>query len=1228
MSSGYTYYTPSSLVDDPATPEHNQLSQASHLTSDTLSNSTSPALNNTQTSEETLEALSHYQFQQLHFANTEDPFFGVNFSSIEDGSPAFLEDDFLQTANNNHFPDRTSSEPVLQTQNALLSASHLPMSPEKTPSLQTSPNPEAGFNQATFPKRAPISVNTQEVTHRPKQPSLSDSQDSSQIGYELTPETTNSAELGDDGSVPSINVMSDQSPRVTVSNWDNINSYTLDNAQSHHLYPGANGNDFANQTPDGNMSQSSTLARDGSVRWASDQGTDRTGVAPDARSSAEVRSVNELAAEKQVEERNEEVDAWMAKLKTVGRTGSGFVDVNQPALRPLDHDDEDIDPREIPRDIGMEPSENKRIPGQTYFLEKGGEMTAEDRAIIYGNRNWADAPLSFPITSERHQPETSQDAIRRFQQMCKDNGSIISRAATWGTRRRSIGTIDGEVEKAGNFLQKLSLSRGDSLRRPSFMQELRGLVRRPSNAKRTRAENEEDASNSARSSVDRKESQGSLNLAPPGRTGSLGKKQSVPSINTALFAVANNAISVGAGHARNGSISNTPITSPSTKSPARNLSVNISTRFRSRSDASARKEPGNGLATLLKSYGGPPAPIPNPAAEPKPSAEVIEIDDSEEEDDDEDAGDSTDSGASILKYEPTDEGFRKHFLELHPELPPTSGYLVDRVVYQQKVRYKQLLNLKRDHEERLMNKNCPSGSMCIKAGGKAKMLKTGPNNKGFVERPEDDMPPGDKMINPNQFPANIPPPITRDLPADLECQLCFQAKRFAKPSDWTKHVHEDVSPFACTWEHCKDNNKTFKRKADWVRHENEGHRRIEWWKCIVDDCNHECYRRDNFLQHLVREHKFDEPKDKTKGAIRKAGGARHRTWQMVERCYNKTEKTPFQEPCRFCGEKLATWKKLTVHLAKHMEQISLPIIKLVERTDVDPDTIISPVQEPAPRHYPPPVPPQSNDRRHSGQPHMQQRFDPAIPGMTHMPMRQMPMTYPNTQQQHPGFGYQPFPQPGYQSFGDLPQNMMASASMNMTMGQQPMNQAYHNLITTQPAYTTMPMTTTAGGYMTSPLSASQMGVSSQLTTPLMGTPLMGAPPPNQFMGMSPDGTGTTEAFPGMDLNMNMNALGLQDPSSASAAMGYGTLNSGGGGGGGLMLDTTSLTPTPSQGGGSRPHSQNGGHHSRQHSHGHGHVNAQFMPMGPQGPQGSHGSHGNVSPFGNSPLPGQGGFYQP
>ncbi len=186
-------------------------------------------------------------------------------------------------------------------------------------------------------------------------------------------------------------------------------------------------------------------------------------------------------------------------------------------------------------------------------------------------------------------------------------------------------------------------------------------------------------------------------------------------------------------------------------------------------------------------------------------------------------------------------------------------------------------------------------------------------------------------------------PPTRNLPAEFECQLCFKAKKFQKPSDWTKHVHEDVQPFTCTYDKCKE-PKSFKRKADWVRHENERHRHLEWWICQVDDCRHPCYRKDNFLQHLVREHKLPEPKQKTKAAIKKAR-LTEPAWIMLEQCHHETQNRPQDEPCKFCGKTFPTWKKLTVHLAKHMEHISLPILGLVEAKTVDANTIISPVEQ-------------------------------------------------------------------------------------------------------------------------------------------------------------------------------------------------------------------------------------------------------------------------------------------
>jgi hypothetical protein len=148
--------------------------------------------------------------------------------------------------------------------------------------------------------------------------------------------------------------------------------------------------------------------------------------------------------------------------------------------------------------------------------------------------------------------------------------------------------------------------------------------------------------------------------------------------------------------------------------------------------------------------------------------------------------------------------------------------------------------------------------MCIALGGSAKILDT----KGTGLK---------RIIDQISFPQDIPIPPASSLPAGFECQLCFSVKTFQNPWDWIKHVREDVQPFTCTWERCRK-PKMFKRKADWVRHENEGHRHLEWWTCDVKDCRHKCYRRSNFLEHLVREHKFVRPKFNTKAAIKRAGG--------------------------------------------------------------------------------------------------------------------------------------------------------------------------------------------------------------------------------------------------------------------------------------------------------------------------------------------------------------------
>ncbi|CEJ93522.1 hypothetical protein VHEMI09103 [[Torrubiella] hemipterigena] len=332
--------------------------------------------------------------------------------------------------------------------------------------------------------------------------------------------------------------------------------------------------------------------------------------------------------------------------------------------------------------------------------------------------------------------------------------------------------------------------------------------------------------------------------------------------------------------------------------------------------------------------------------------QILSNDEDKSHDEDEVTGILFNRVSVIEGFEPDIAGFQKHILKLNPSLEGHGSYLINRLAFHQLIRYKRFLAIIVEHLR--VGSNCPSGPLCIAKGSlglpfySVSMDQKGnekTNNPSDLESDADEYgasPEG--LIIQESFPAGIPMPPTQTLPAEFECPHCFSPKKVQKPSDWTRHVHEDVEPFTCTWPGCRE-PRTFKRKADWARHENEGHRQLEWWGCDVDACRHICYRRDNFLQHLVREHKLKEPPVKSKAAMKKAGHT-DATWEKVEQCHIKTSKQPQNEPCRFCGRSFTTWKSLLAHLARHMEQIALPVLLLVaaKSKELTADTIIDPVQ--------------------------------------------------------------------------------------------------------------------------------------------------------------------------------------------------------------------------------------------------------------------------------------------
>ncbi|KAI5926103.1 hypothetical protein F4810DRAFT_699661 [Camillea tinctor] len=922
----------------PVTPiESNFLSPYS---SQVRSNSTSPT-GNIYTPAETVSTIDYGPSSDIFSDTSDDPFFGLDFTNVE--VPPF-------TGYTDNTPSFTTNEAHTLQNDGAQYPTYL-MSPDKTPLIP----PTSSFDshkETSVDSQGPVL--TDNFSSRPRPWTKSD--ESSHSAPQLTPDTNGGSWSSDDGLVPAAPVMATQSPRVTVSMWNRDADAPIQGIER----------SFTDGTEDSRRTVRTphSIAGDLAGSWLPSANSGSRGLAPGNRPSKEVPSPNQLASRREREKKNKTVSAWIARSTSNANNPS---EAEAGGSYQAQDDDDNISTSEIP--MGNE-TENKHDPGQTYLkLEgPGGPFNPTDLDIFRGLPTWGDSPRILEIQGGKpSQPETSQAAIERFNRQCQDNESIISHAATWGTRRRSFPSLaDADGIISGNIFKKLSISNHNNRsRRPSFMKRIPSLVRKPSASQllKRKGSNASEMTSEDDEQGDRRGSKD--NLAPPTRSSSWGigniSKKPTPSLNTALFEMATNAASIGTTHARSGSVSATSISSP--KSPFASLGVPpVKVLRRPRSKTELPRRPSNSeplshpnLIGMLKKQGGPPV------AQLARTHQVVDQDD--DDDDDDEAFDEAEFKHDTSKVDiiPTLLGFQEHILRLNPGLrssngqPNPNGYLVERIAHQMVSRYKQLSANKVKHLNLVNKRKCPSGVLCIASGGAAIALDSRLGDRGvdplstLPDSSDGDTTPLEGGINPESFPQGIPMPPTGSLPSEFECQLCFGHKRFQKPSDWTKHVHEDVQPFTCTWERCRE-PKIFKRKADWVRHENEGHRHLEWWACDVEGCTHTCYRRDNFLQHLVREHKFLEPKIKTKAAIKKAGGV-DLTWQKVEQCHSETSKSPTDEPCRFCGKTFPTWKKLTVHLAKHMEQISLPVLKLVAARDLDADTVISPVQDPPPRSF-------------------------------------------------------------------------------------------------------------------------------------------------------------------------------------------------------------------------------------------------------------------------------------
>ncbi|KAK0654384.1 hypothetical protein DIS24_g5282 [Lasiodiplodia hormozganensis] len=761
------------------------------------------------------------------------------------------------------------------------------------------------------------------------------------------------------------------------------------------------GQSFVREVPIRTMQVPAPL-RDEDGSWIRNSSSGQAGLHPDVRKDIQdqyVPTLKEQEDQRLMEERNHDVAEWLTKSEVgseaggpesrprrkkqsaagrrrarstndiLSRSKEGLgvqfppFNIPGPGL-PLNVESEDEDLGASEED---DTSDGPDSPPAQVDIEHDGDQgsyfpqmppTMEDENLPPHIRPWRDAPHRSEPSEMKYQPETSNAAMMKFHQRARDL-ETASLAVTVGSQRRRSESEIGSVRQAAGISKAITTTteagKPKEKTRSRKGSLLDNLKRHPSNILKRKGSHPSHPSQqgAAAPSPPALSLETSVNV-PPERTSSWGRSKSPKpdSSPTALFK-------------DHGSLA--PFT----------YAKNRIRRSRSRSDIGS-KTPG--LSELMRTHGGPPTlSLVTPANTSDAQNPGFR---GAEGSGDEDDGDFDEVGGVTMDLKvrsdpiiPTIEGFRSHARLLNPRV---DEYMVERIAQEQHRRYKKLLDLKVKHLKAVKEKSCGSKGFCADLGGHPKILPPPVNKKdgeapfaGFqiVVSSEDEIDASEEgTIIPKPLPPGFPIPPVRRMPAEFECPLCFKVKKFFKPSDWTKHVYEDLQPFTCTFPNCGE-PMSFKRKADWVRHEDERHRQLKRWICERQGCGHVCYRKDNFVQHLVREHKVPEPKARVGRAANApssvqidvgawktggdvfggAGDMSDKIWALVEACRQDTPKQPSQEPCRFCGNICPTWKKLTVHLAKHLEQISLPILPLVENKQLSADSVISPVERRRPR---------------------------------------------------------------------------------------------------------------------------------------------------------------------------------------------------------------------------------------------------------------------------------------
>ncbi|KAI9643120.1 hypothetical protein NHQ30_008855 [Ciborinia camelliae] len=173
----------------------------------------------------------------------------------------------------------------------------------------------------------------------------------------------------------------------------------------------------------------------------------------------------------------------------------------------------------------------------------------------------------------------------------------------------------------------------------------------------------------------------------------------------------------------------------------------------------------------------------------------------------------------------------------------------------------------------------------------------------------------------NGGPFEVPPrPKLEANEKEKPCPYCYfvlPADTFTEQNRWERHLLEDLKPYICLFEGCRQRGKSYSSFKDWQAHLNLPH--YEPWRCPLhpDDLDGEPLFDGvlNFEDHLITSHPY----------------LGHLIATYLIRDSTKLAVLPLW--CFLCFEKHSSVSELQTHMAKHFESMSL--LALPWRDDIE-----------------------------------------------------------------------------------------------------------------------------------------------------------------------------------------------------------------------------------------------------------------------------------------------------